>query len=762
MILVSLLTLVGVTLASGNLTGKEENQMEELRNVVAALSRQVMLQQFAAEEKIRADGGSGIKQIRVDADGPENFYVNTHSGRSMCAIHDHSNTMRTLGQGEGQYVLNGVEFRTRHNDFQLRMPSDEPGNSDQLTEIPFPPVPPEVLEKPTVHEQIVELREWFQAWKEQNYQTRDYRPYFKPVLCYMEGAWTTNTNKIEEPFFSDRHAIDASTWAELQEKVRFSAYTGKKHMKENFAYLPTTIINITEKGVPVYAQWTYRIACHPLSKDLPTSYLSLVDDLSVRLPNGYTLEEYKVRLKVILPNGYTLKEYKVRLKVILPNGYTLEGYKVRLKVRLPNGYTLEVYKVRLKVRLPHGYTLEEYKNSRAARFNVIRPRDNKFTYWNYLDDLMAEVPGRNGYGANLYDNSFNATYLHPTRRNGVRLNVGYYHRRYRVARPDAMGLSGGRRGYSDPNVFMAETTHESIAPVSLVDCVNKRKCTKNVKRMTYAIPLEIIYLTPLTNWNPYNIRHHDDNQREIVTRGERKGGFEADSAYNGTHYSLFYRTPRAFFSGTEVGTSPADTTVASVGVLDQRGVVRNVSASGVRIFLPKIRGLREMRTRYPIAPVHGESSPVWKELNALKDIVMQMYTNEKYLTEKLDETSQKAAPQPSTRGPVTSPSPLVIPRLRLLTSVATRDPPGEHVHTIELTKDDQLALFRGQILDLTTSQDNSHSHQVRVRYLNNRFHIFSCDDKGSVPCWDGHTSCLTTEDEDSCPADDSQQSHTEY
>ncbi|XP_059157537.1 uncharacterized protein LOC131941931 [Physella acuta] len=696
MSLVGLTALIVVTFAFGHVTSLEQTTIDQLKNVVAALSRQVMLQQFAAEEKIRADGGSGIKQIRVDADGPENFYVNTHSGRSISSIHDHSNTMLTVGQGEGQYVLNGVEFRTRHNDYLLRMPSTQTGNYNQMTEIPFPPVPPEVLEKPTVQEQIAELREWFQAWKEQNYQTRDYRPYFKPVLCYMEGSWTTNTNKIEEPFFSDRHAIDASSWFDLQEKVRFSAYTGKKSMKENFAYLPTTIINITENGVPVYAQWNYRIACHPLSKDLPTSYLNLVDDLSVRLPNGYTLEEYK--------------------------------------------------------------------NTRSARFNILGPSDRRLTYYNYLDELMSEVPGKDNYGVVLHDTSMAATYLHPTGTNGTLLNVGYYHRRYRVAKADAMGLSGGRRGYSDPNVFMAETTQESIAPVSLVECVKKRKCTTVVKRMSYAIPLEIIYLTPLTNWNPYNITYHYGSEAAIVTSDGRKGGFKPNTAYNGTHYSLYYRTPTEFFTGAEVGVSPADTTKGSVGVLDQEGVVRKVSASGVRIFLPKIQGIGSLRTRYPVAPVHGESSSVWKELNALKKVVMQMYTNEKYLTEKLAKQPLSTTTAPSKKQPSTdkamnkmiSPrSPQAVPHLRLLTSVATRDPPGEHVHTIELTEDDQLALFRGQILDLTTSEDNSHSHQVRVKYFNNRFHVLSCDGKGSVPCWDGHTSCLTTEQEDACPPEDS-------
>jgi hypothetical protein len=56
------------------------------------------------------------------------------------------------------------------------------------------------------------------AWRDQNVTHRDFRPYFKPVLCYLEGAWTLDKN-IDEPFSSDRHHIEADSWFDLQEKV---------------------------------------------------------------------------------------------------------------------------------------------------------------------------------------------------------------------------------------------------------------------------------------------------------------------------------------------------------------------------------------------------------------------------------------------------------------------------------------------------------------------------------------------------------------
>lgn len=152
--------------------------------------------------------------------GLKNYYSNTQSGKSYCSIHDHSNNIRTVGMGEFIGVLNGVEFRTRHNDFRLNQPSNSSGEFHKTEPIKFPDVPKEVLEKATVSEQIIEMREWFKAWKNSDHSKRDYRKYFQPVLCYLEGAWTSKQgDKIDEPFESDRHSIDASSWFDLQDKV---------------------------------------------------------------------------------------------------------------------------------------------------------------------------------------------------------------------------------------------------------------------------------------------------------------------------------------------------------------------------------------------------------------------------------------------------------------------------------------------------------------------------------------------------------------
>ena len=56
----------------------------------------------------------------------------------LAAIREHANDIQTV-------VLNGVEFRTRHNNYGLRSPAKN-NKTFQLTEnIEFPDVPPEVL-----------------------------------------------------------------------------------------------------------------------------------------------------------------------------------------------------------------------------------------------------------------------------------------------------------------------------------------------------------------------------------------------------------------------------------------------------------------------------------------------------------------------------------------------------------------------------------------------------------------------------------------
>ena len=100
------------------------------------------------------------------------------------------------------------------------MPSTENSTLHAVEDIPFPDVPPDVLQYESLEDQIEEMQQWFKAWDDQDYSTRDYREYFKPVLCYLEGAWMYADAVGLDGFDSDRHFIDADGWFDLQKKVR--------------------------------------------------------------------------------------------------------------------------------------------------------------------------------------------------------------------------------------------------------------------------------------------------------------------------------------------------------------------------------------------------------------------------------------------------------------------------------------------------------------------------------------------------------------
>ena len=87
-------------------------------------------------------------------DGTKPYFTATHTDKTVASMHDHSDLIRTPGMGELVVVLNGVEFRTRHNDYKLKMPSTTSGDYHDTEDIPFPDVPPEVSSQSNVDMQV--------------------------------------------------------------------------------------------------------------------------------------------------------------------------------------------------------------------------------------------------------------------------------------------------------------------------------------------------------------------------------------------------------------------------------------------------------------------------------------------------------------------------------------------------------------------------------------------------------------------------------
>ena len=253
--------------------------VQDLQAAIGHLSRMLILAQFSTEQRVRSEGDSGLTNVRGKYDGDAAYDDGTYSNGNVASIHNHADNIIVVGIGEIQAVLNGVEFQTRHNDYNLNMPSTTSTEYGETEPIPYPDVPPEVLNAGSVANQVAEMQEWFRAFKTQNTSHRDYPEYFKPILCYLEGlhsirisksgsiicfcahvflvertvyepnvfvfwyigTWIVDDDNLDEPFDSDRHHIDAKTWKQLHDKVRWMANSGRKNSAENLAHLPSCI-----------------------------------------------------------------------------------------------------------------------------------------------------------------------------------------------------------------------------------------------------------------------------------------------------------------------------------------------------------------------------------------------------------------------------------------------------------------------------------------------------------------------------------------
>jgi len=179
-----------------------------------------------------------------------------------------------------------------------------------------------------------------------------------------------------------------------------------------------------------------------------------------------------------------------------------------------------------------------------------------------------------------------------------------------------MGSSKHRRGWNDRNLFAAKTTHSKVSPIEFnfetEDENGEIVRTRTVSRWSYAIPLEIIYQTPLSVWNPYNIEFSQDRTPNI----------ENDGCFDSWTISNAYFTPSSFFEGLS-GTSSADTAADNVCAVGSDGVSYPVYPSGHWITFPEIgNGVGLVRQRYPIFPIHSAGSAAFKEVKALQSVIL--------------------------------------------------------------------------------------------------------------------------------------------
>jgi len=699
----------------------EQDQISTLEGVVQTLSQTLMKMQSTFEQRVRFEGNSGVTESRGYGAGTQAYHAQTHNTLN---IHDHADTIDTLGMGEFSAILNGVEFTTRHNDYLLVQPTfEQPTPSDtkyhKTAPIPFPDVPPSVLAKATVAEQVAEMREYFRAFALQNASIRNYTQYFKANLCYLEGTWIKATANLEEPFRSDRHSIDAATWKILNEKYRFLMQNGQKNNLENLAWLPTAVRDLEEredhdlelrgKTYPIFsnlkvpqpiAKWYTAANIAPaatrnlvvgLVKRVEGVYLSVYNTLgsdgtavvnvtcnglskgctyltSVALCKGVTAGcTFRNQASSITfgwgastISGFLFGPLTSCYNISVSFGATTNIDKI-LFFNIPTNYTINPtdnimltgciypatpimanweYRIlcspiagdlpfnRFRVVEDNAGFVREGKNkttmplSRRALFELNPVNSNRFsdgkTTYEYIDRIMEAIPGKDNYAANLTDFSFGAITKHYTE-NRI-LNVGYYSRFYSLDTTDAMGRQQRRRGFNDPTLWAARTTQPKVAGLSVYDDINEELIDQ---KWTYAFPIEIVYTSPLSNWNPYNLRTWPKSATEAnistVTANGRFGGFNVTTCYNGTSHKHYFRTPAEFFTGAAGEVDPADTSAGvAKGVCDDDGNVRIVFQSGHNIFFPSIAGLPPIRQRWPLFPLHNTKTLSYKEAKAFE------------------------------------------------------------------------------------------------------------------------------------------------
>ncbi|KAK2152036.1 hypothetical protein LSH36_341g02015 [Paralvinella palmiformis] len=185
-----------------NLKASEMRRAKELEGRSIKLAWFVMMQQFYRQTIRQTRGSSGIAKIQPVFDISDLKRWAYHPDLVVTPpIHSHPDKKSVLGVSDLSVVLHGVHFRTGHADYRLRTRSKHKASRSIPRDIPLPGVPPEVTRLEKVQDQVAEMRRWFRAWVDQDPSKRDYRKYFKPVLCYLEGAWLSHfSERLEQKF----------------------------------------------------------------------------------------------------------------------------------------------------------------------------------------------------------------------------------------------------------------------------------------------------------------------------------------------------------------------------------------------------------------------------------------------------------------------------------------------------------------------------------------------------------------------------------
>ena len=219
-----------------------------------------------------------------------------------------------------------------------------------------------------------------------------------------------------------------------------------------------------------------------------------------------------------------------------------------------------------------------------------------------------------------------------------------------------MGVENTQRSFND-RLYVSMTNKDEVVGLTL-NYVNSNDVQSQIKvKVSYALPLEVVFLTPLAEWNPYSIPHKDNCD-------EVKGSGTLTSPYDSTCPDLFFRTPQKLFTNaTQCGGVLYEE--EAYYFLAPNGDKVCLIASGIRTVIPAIHGQHlGIRQRFPIAPVYKDGAAAGKKLDAMEDSIGFSIKN-------------------------------LVSKISLQTGVSTKVGVNEHSHYIRLSIDQYKALQHG-------------------------------------------------------------------
>lgn len=262
-------------------------------------------------EYFRTRGQSGLINTRHYSQGGAKAYHRPGIvGYAAHNIHDHPDHQALAGMAEISACINGIFLRTRHNDYALRAPVAG-GTYLQTAEIPLPPVPPSVLALPTVQEQVEEMRQYFLAFANADVELRDYEPYFRFSLSYLEVWAEVLSDTIGDTFNSDRHQINVNNLYAAIAKHTMYSVSGHQDRPENTPHIPFIVRFTDNNGRPKWALIRYRICAVDIgdvATYAPGAILAYRDQFALRhaanLSADQLFRDRRCRFELAQTNGY--------------------------------------------------------------------------------------------------------------------------------------------------------------------------------------------------------------------------------------------------------------------------------------------------------------------------------------------------------------------------------------------------------------------------------------------------------------------------